>query len=102
MRIRFLPLLWLGYIAPLRADQAVAPAYTILTVAGSNSVGDGGPALAALFSQTEGIALDSQGNIYVADADNHRVRKIVRNGTISTVAGIGISGFSGDGGLASE
>src|SRR5580704_6697474 len=100
MRIRFLPLLWLGYIAPLRADQAVAPAYTIQTVAGSNSVGDGGPALSALFSQTEGIAVDSHENIYVSDADNNRVRKIAADGTISTVAGTGVSGFSGDGGPA--
>src|SRR5271170_5945315 len=100
MRIRFLPLLWLGYIALLRADQAVAPTYTIQTVAGSNSVGDGGPALSALFSQTEGIAVDSQGNIYVADADANRVRKIASNGTISTVAGTGVPGFAGDGGPA--
>lgn len=93
-------LLFLGCLSLSSADQQAIP-YTILTVAGSTSVGDGGPALAALFSQTEGIAV-GQGNIYVADADNHRVRKIAPNGTISTVAGTGIGGFSGDGALASE
>ena len=95
--------LFLGLvICPLiRAQQAVET-YTIQTVAGSNSVGDGGPALAALFSQVEGVAVDVAGNVYVADADNHRVRKITPDGTITTVAGIGIAGFSGDGGLAAQ
>jgi uncharacterized protein (TIGR03437 family) len=83
----------------LIADQP-APIYTIQTVAGSNSVGDGGPALAAIFSQTEGITVDNQGNIYVADAENNRVRKISATGMITTFAGTGVSGFSGDGGAA--
>jgi hypothetical protein len=104
-RTRFFPLVWLMYISiatdQLAANQPAVTPYTIQSVAGSTSVGDGGPALSALFSQTEGIAVDSQGNIYVADADANRVRKIASNGTISTVAGTGVPGFAGDGGPAS-
>ena len=92
-------LFWLLYAA-LLANQLSAQSYTIQTVSGSNSVGDGGPALQALFGQTEGIAVDGNSNIYVADADNNRVRKIAADGTITTVAGTGVAGFSGDGGPA--
>lgn len=87
-------------IAAIAADISSGATYTVQTVAGSNSVGDGGPAPQALFSQTEGIAVDVLGNIYVADADANRVRKIAVNGVISTFAGTGISGFAGDGGPA--
>lgn len=80
--------------------SATNPAYTIQTVAGSDFTGDGGPALQAILSQAEGIAVDQQGNIYVADADDNRVRKISASGTIQTVAGNSVAGFSGDGGAA--
>jgi len=75
--------------------------YTIQTLAGSNVVGDGGPASAAALSDAEGVAFDSAGNLFVADANDHRVRKIAPDGTISTVAGDGTPGFRGDGGPAS-
>jgi len=101
MRTRLFLSFFLGCML-LVADSQPATTYTIQTVAGSNSVGDGGPALAAIFSQTEGIAIDSQGNIYVADADNNRVRKIAPDFTISTVAGTGVNGYSGDGGPANQ
>jgi len=74
--------------------------YVIQTVAGSDFVGDGGPAQAALLSQAEGIAVNGAGVIYVADADDNRVRKITPDGTIQTAAGTGVVGFSGDGGPA--
>ncbi len=48
------------------------------------------------------VRLDSQGNLYIADVYNHRIRKVDRNGMITTVAGSGVAGFSGDGGLATE
>ncbi len=77
------------------------PAYTINTVAGSSNVGDGGPATAASLSDAEGVAVDSAGDVFIADANDHRIRKIAPDGTISTVAGDGFPGFSGDGGPAS-
>src|SRR5262245_13279213 len=62
--------------------------------------GDGGPATDAAFSYPVDIARDLSGNVYVADRGNYRVRKITPGGVISTVAGTGSSGFSGDGGSA--
>ena len=100
--IHFLIWFWLGCACVLAADQSDSKTYTVQTVAGNNSIGDGGSALLALFSQTEGIAVDSQGNIYVADADNSRVRKITTDGVIHTVAGTGVHGFTGDGGPANQ
>jgi len=69
-------------------------------VAGSNFAGDGGPAAQGLLSQPEGIAVDSRGIIYIADADDHRIRKITADGNIYTIGGNGFAGFSGDGGPA--
>jgi sugar lactone lactonase YvrE len=60
--------------------------------------GDGGAALAAQLNDPNGIAFDSAGNLYFADSNNHRIRRIDRNGIITTVAGTGVAGFSGDGG----
>src|SRR5437588_13056364 len=85
----------------LHASAPVQISYTIRTVAGSSAVGDGGPALSAALADAEGVAVDSAGNLFVADAADHRVRKITRDGNISTVAGDGFPGFRGDGGPAS-
>jgi sugar lactone lactonase YvrE len=86
--------------------RKVAPDGTITTIAG-NGVGgynaDGIPAVAAEVNGPYGLALDSAGNLYLADTFNSRVRKIDMSGvipTISTVAGNGTAGFSGDGGPA--
>jgi len=73
--------------------------YHVETVAGSSLIGDGGLATAAQFSTIQGIAVDRLGNLYLADTDNHRVRK-VSGGIINTIAGTGVAGFSGDGGSA--
>lgn len=62
--------------------------------------GDGGPAANGQFNQMINLAIDAVGNIYVSDSWNHRIRKINTSGVITTIAGTGVSGFSGDGGLA--
>ena len=62
--------------------------------------GDGGPAINARFMTPAGLTFDSRGNLYIADRDNHRVRKIDTRGNITTFAGTGKEGFSGDGGPA--
>jgi uncharacterized protein (TIGR03437 family) len=82
---------------------AVAPDGSSTIVAGSGQSGfsgDGGAAAQARLSFPGGIAADDAGNLYIADTGNHRVRKVSTNGTITTVAGTGASGFSGDAGLA--
>ena len=79
---------------------APRPTYRIETVAGSASMGDGGPATTAQISNIQGIAVDRWGNLYLSDTDNHRVRKISTSGVITTLAGTGVAGFSGDGGPA--
>jgi sugar lactone lactonase YvrE len=62
--------------------------------------GDGGPATSAQLAFPAGLASDSSGNLYIADTENHRIRKVNTSGTISTVAGDGTDGFGGDGGPA--
>ncbi len=76
----------------------------ISTVAGCGVMGysgDGGPANLAHLDRPNGVAVDALGNIYISDAYNHRIRKVDTSGIISTIAGTGINGFSGDGGPAS-
>ena len=85
------------------AIREVLAGGTIITIAGNGMPGysgDGGPAYAALLHAPSGIVADSAGNVYIADSGNHAVRKIDTLGTISTVAGTGTPGFSGDGGSA--
>jgi len=82
-----------------------AKAQVISTFAGNSAIGgthagDGGPATAAGFDFPAGIAMDAAGNIYIADRDNHAVRKVNTSGTISIIAGTGTSGSIGDGGAA--
>jgi sugar lactone lactonase YvrE len=76
----------------------------ILTVAAGNGLesyaGDGGSATAAQLNAPAGITTDANGNVYIADSLNHRIRRINPNGAIDTVAGNGTAGFSGDGGPA--
>lgn len=76
---------------------------TINTVAGSNAQGfsgDGGPATSAALNQPPFVAIDPSGNLYIADAGNNRIRKVDGLGIITTFAGNGTAGFSGDGGPA--
>lgn len=77
----------------------------VTTIAGSGTdgfAGDGGPATAASLSQPRQLALDSNGNLYLADTGNNRIRKITPAGVISTIAGNGTTGAGGDGGAATD
>jgi sugar lactone lactonase YvrE len=75
----------------------------ITTFAGNGMAafaGDGGPAVNASLSAPSSVALDTVGNLYIADTSNNRVRKVDPNGVITTLAGNGMATFAGDGGLA--
>ena len=77
----------------------------ITTVAGNGnffSSGDGGPATNAALSFPSGVAVDAAGNLFIADQDNNRIRQVGTNGIISTVAGNGTQGYSGDGRAATK
>lgn len=79
--------------------RKITPAGIIDRIAGGGaSLGDGGPAIAAQLNTPGGMAVDTAGNIYIADTDHSRVRKINPAGIINTIAGDGSMGFSGDGG----
>jgi uncharacterized protein (TIGR03437 family) len=83
--------------------RKIAPNGIITTVAGVQGggySGDGGPALSAQLSKPGGLAVDTSGNVLVSDRNNNRIRKVSSGGTITTVAGNGTAGFSGDGGSA--
>lgn len=67
---------------------------------GFATTGDGGPAVDARLDSPWDIAIDHGGNVFISDWTQHRVRKVDRNGIITTIAGTGVSGFSGDGGPA--
>lgn len=89
---------WNNRVRRITADGIIA------TVAGTGTwgfSGDGGPATSAEIGVADGMAVDGTGNVYIAFSENHRVRKIDATGIISTIAGTGAAGFSGDGGLAS-
>lgn len=78
---------------------------TITTYAGNGTVGysgDGGMATSASLYRPVGVAVDSNDNLYIADTGNATVRKVTSSGTISTIAGTGTIGYSGDGGPASK
>jgi sugar lactone lactonase YvrE len=75
----------------------------ISTIAGTGTagaLGDNGPAIAAQLNYPTGVTVDGAGNLYIADWSNQRIRKIGLNGVITTVAGDGQGGYSGDGGPA--
>jgi sugar lactone lactonase YvrE len=94
------------YITGLTDDnrvRKVSRGGTITTFAGGgSSFGDGGPATSAQLHGPVGVAVDGQGNVYIADSVNARVRKVSPGGTITTFAGTGAGGYSGDGGPATS
>jgi sugar lactone lactonase YvrE len=83
--------------------RKISPDGTVSTLAGSGRAGfaDGAGA-AAQFNQPYGAAVDGEGNIIIADMGNHRVRKLTRDGTVSTLAGSGSAGFADGAGAAAQ
>jgi len=95
------------YISDRNNDviRKVNTAGIITTFAGNGTqgfCGDGGQATQACFYYPRGLAFDTHGSLYIADGLNHRVRKVSQSGVITTVAGNGQLGFSGDGGQATQ
>lgn len=89
------------YITDSIAVRKVAPTGIISTVAGrGSSTAEGVPATSASLLGVRGVAVTPTGVLYLVESGRHRVRKISPNGVITTVAGTGVSGFSGDGGSA--
>lgn len=96
------------YVADTSNDRILRldPNGSTTTVAGvldtRGPTGDGGPAAEALLDTPFDLAADTEGNIYIADSENHRIRKIDSSGTIGTVVGTGAAGSAGDGGPATD
>jgi hypothetical protein len=85
--------------------RRVSPTGTITTLAGGINLvngfsGDGGPATKARLNLPMGVDVQPDGSVLIADSNNHRIRKVSPTGIITTVAGNGVEGFSGDGGQA--
>jgi NHL repeat-containing protein len=95
-----------GYLIPDTDNQRirrVTPDGTITTVAGNGARGfggDGGPATSAPLDEPFGAVATADGGLLIADTGNNRIRRVAPDGTITTVAGNGVRGFSGDGGPA--
>jgi uncharacterized protein (TIGR03437 family) len=88
--------------------RKVATNGIITTVAGDgpipalDGIGDGGPATKAFLFLPSSVAVDAAGNLYIADTNNNRIRRVATNGIITTVAGNGAGSYSGDGGPATQ
>jgi hypothetical protein len=83
--------------------RKVSAAGIITTIAGSGAqgfAGDGGPATSAKINNPRSVAVDADGRVAVVDSNNHRIRRVDAAGVITTIAGSGRQGFSGDGGPA--
>lgn len=83
-----------------RVDRATGRISTVAGTGEAGFSGDGGPATSARLERPAGLAFDPAGGLFVSDAGNYRVRRVSTSGVITTWAGSGESGYSGDGGLA--
>jgi sugar lactone lactonase YvrE len=83
-----------------RIDAATGVSFRIAGTGAPGFSGDNGPAHLAQFRSPYGIAINAAGDLFIADKDNHRIRKITGTGIVTTIAGTGAPGFSGDGGPA--
>jgi sugar lactone lactonase YvrE len=85
--------------------RKVSPAGIITRFAGTGTCGysgDNGPAVSAQLSDADGVAVDASGNVYIGDSTNNRIRKVSPAGIISTFAGTGTQGYTGDNGAATN
>jgi serine/threonine protein kinase, bacterial len=83
--------------------RKITPIGEVSTFAGSGSIGfSDGTGIAASFTFPQGVAVDGAGNVYVADTDNHRIRKITAGGEVSTLAGSGLPGSADGTGAAAS
>ncbi len=87
--------------AVLRWDATTGVLTVVVGDGTTGFAGDNGPATSAQLADPQCVAVDATGNLYIADTGNYRVRK-VSNGVITTVAGTGVQGFSGDNGPATS
>ncbi len=85
------------FLTPVRGQS-----YILTTVAGADHLGDGKQATAVPLRDPVGVAQDAAGNVYIADRADHRIRRVSPSGVITTIAGTGRPGFTGDGGPATE
>ena len=88
-----------------RIREVNASTGIITTVAGNGTAGysgDGGLATSAELNEPAGVAVDGAGNLYIADYENQRIRRVSPDGIINTIAGNGTPGYSGDGGPATS
>ena len=89
-----------------RIRKVIGATNILVTIAGSadaaGDTGDNGPATAALLHNPADVAAAADGNVYIADFNNHRIRRIDPGGTITTFAGTGAPGFGGDGSAATS
>jgi uncharacterized protein (TIGR03437 family) len=100
MRSALFALLTAPLITPGLFAQTAGTINTIAGTGGALFSGDGGLATLAGLNVAVDVSADRAGNLYIADQFNHRIRRIAPNGVITTVAGTGVPGYSGDGGLA--
>ena len=94
-----------GFCTLLVFACSVVEAGDVTTFAGTGQKGfsgDGGPAAKAQLSNPFAVARGPDGALYICDVDNHRVRRVAKDGTISTIAGSATKGYQGDGGPATS
>lgn len=92
--------IWIGDTGNQRIREIASN--TINTFAGGGSGGDNGPATSATLANPLSVAWDNNGNFYIADSANNRIRKVSAANVITTIAGTGSAGWSGDGGAATS
>ena len=96
---------WRGSPSTPKVRKISANGTTVTTVVGSGAraeAGDGGTALSASFLSIDGITMDSAGNLFIAEYDGNRIRKVSASGIVTTYAGTGFAGLAGDGGDATK